>query len=180
MNKRQERALEVFLYVTFAIALVVGVGTTKSDTNFLPTSIEATMTDAEAVIDFGQALANDISQDEFQLQSTISFARGDDRVNAVGRLELFKHSMILRDNPHLILNIIAHADSREPVSISKTLSEKRAAAVYELLVFYGTPREQLIVDSFDDAVLGRVGVGLEDHRAVELQYVSTHTSRVWR
>ena len=165
MNKRQERALEVFLYVTFAIALVEGVGATKSDTNFLSTSVEPTMSDGDSV-HYGQTLTNFNSYEEQELQSMISFATNDDQVNALGRRELVKHATMLMNNPHLILNIIGHADSSELINYNSALGDIRATRVYELLVFYGTPKEQLIVDSTDNTKL-------DEQRCVELQYLST-------
>ncbi|WP_455212207.1 OmpA family protein [Kaarinaea lacus] len=166
MNKRQERALEVFLYVTFAIALVVGVGTTKSDTNFLSPSIESMVGDGDPVIGYGQTLTNFDSYEDMQLQSMISFAANDDKINALGRRELFKHANVLRNNPHLILNITGHSENNESTSYNYMLSEKRAMRVYEMLVLYGTPRDQLIVDSSIESAL-------EEKRCVELQYLTT-------
>ncbi|KPJ94529.1 MAG: hypothetical protein AMJ53_05055 [Gammaproteobacteria bacterium SG8_11] len=171
MNKRQERALEVFLYVTFAIALVVGVGATKSDTSFLSTSMEPTMSDGDASIGYAQTLTDFDPAEDMQLQSMISFSTNDDKINALGRRELLKHAKVLKNNPHLILNIIGHADGGETLGDSAKLSEKRANRVYELLVFYGTPVEQLIADSLDESELDR---------CVELQYLSTHTVSVRR
>ena len=178
MNKRQERALEVFLYVTFAIALVVGVGNTKSDTNFLSTRSDNTLGDL--MIDYGQALSNHDSLDDAQLQSTISFARGDAKINAVGRRELLAHARVLRSNPRLILNIVGRAQSSESAGNVQPISERRATHVYELLVFYGTPKEQLIVDSYDDSSSARDSAAVEENRCVELQYLSIHTASTRR
>ena len=165
MNKRQERALEVFLYVTFAIALVMGVGTTKSDPSFLSTSMEPTMSDGDSV-SYGKTFTTVDSYEDMQLQSIISFAANNDQVNALGRRELIKHATVLTNNPHLILNISGHADSSESVNFNKALGDIRATRVYELLVSYGTPKEQLIVDSVDQNKW-------DEQRCVELQYLST-------
>jgi outer membrane protein OmpA-like peptidoglycan-associated protein len=178
MNKRQERALEVFLFVTFAIAMVVGVGNTKSDTNFLSTSFQNAMGDS--VIDYGQALSGDDSHEDTQLQSMISFARSDAKINALGRIELLKHAKVLRSNPHLILNIVGHAQSSESAGYTQPISEQRATHVYELLVFYGTPKEQLIVDSYDESSPAHDGAVVEENRCVELQYLSTLTASALR
>ena len=171
MSKRQERALEVFLYVTFAIALVVGVGNTKSDTNFLSTNFEETIADS---IDYGQAITNHDSYGEIQLQSIINFASKNDKVNALGRKELLKHATVLKNNPHLILNIVGHADSHGSERFNQVLSDKRATQVYEFLVIYGVPKEQLIIEAYDES--GPDRGNSETNQCVELQYLSTLTT----
>jgi outer membrane protein OmpA-like peptidoglycan-associated protein len=173
MNKRKERALEVFLYVTFAIALFAGVGNTKSDTSIFPINFEFNKGEGDAVLGYQQALQNDDLEEGVELQSRINFVGNNDKVNALGRRELFKHAEVLRTNPHLILNIIARADNRGSAAYHLALSEKRAKQVYELLVFYGTPEEQLIVDVSGDAIPGGYGANIEQNRYVELQYLST-------
>jgi hypothetical protein len=112
MNKRQERALEVFLYVTFAIALIVGVGHSKSDTIFGSSGFKTMLNEDDVLPGNGNAAISHDSREDIQLQSMISFANNDDRVNAIGRRELLKHAGVLKNNPHLILNIIGHADQR--------------------------------------------------------------------
>jgi hypothetical protein len=92
MNKRQERALEVFLYVTFAIALFAGVGNTKSDTSIFPVNFEFTKGQSDAVHGFQNTLPNDDPQQDIELQSRINFFGNNDKVNALGRGELFKGS----------------------------------------------------------------------------------------
>lgn len=171
MNKRQERALEVFLYVTFAIALFAGVGNTKSDTSIFPAHFEMGEYD-NSVLGYHKALTNDDWQEDVQLQSRINFFGNNDKVNALGRRELAKHARVLRSNPHLILNIIGHSDNRGSSSENFTLGEKRAKQVYELLVVYGTPEEQLIVDIDGEFSSVHDGAKREESRYVELQYLN--------
>ena len=173
MNKRQERALEVFLYVTFAIALFAGVGNTKSDTSIFPVNFEFTKGQSDAVHGFQNTLPNDDPQQDIELQSRINFFGNNDKVNALGRGELFKYAKVLRANPHLILNIIARAQSQGSAVSPLVLSVKRAKQVHELLVTYGAPEEQLIVDVSGDASPGGYGADMEQTPYVELQYLST-------
>jgi outer membrane protein OmpA-like peptidoglycan-associated protein len=177
MNKRRERALEVFLYVTFAIALFAGVGSTKSDTIFSSSDVVPTMMGKDAVTTHRLALKNCDSCDYIQLQSMLTFATNDDKVNAIYRMELVKHAKLLKDNPNLILTIVGHADSRGAVSYNQRLSEKRANYVYELLVSYGAPREQLIVDAYGETAPVHDSADFEQNRRVELQYSSTLMTR---
>lgn len=171
MSKRQERALEVFLYVTFAIALFAGVGNTKSDTNIFPEKLKFYLGEAEVMLGHGQATNND-SYEDIQLQSRVSFVGNDDKINALDRSELLKHAKVLRTNPHLILNIIGHTSESGD---NQVIGSIRAKHVYDLLVSYGSPKEQLIVDIgglgsfYDDAQLE------ENH--VELQYLSVSPAK---
>ena len=176
MNKRQERALEVFLFVTFAIALVVGVGSTKGENVLTSVGVDRWVGDVPA--GYAQAFTND--DEDVQLQSVIRFGVNDDTVNAIGRRELLKHANVLRNNPHLILNIIGHADRRGSELRQPALSEKRARQVYELLLAYGAAEEQLIVDPYGESNPVQEAWKLEDKRCVELQYLGTLTARTDR
>lgn len=176
MNKRQERVLEVFLFVTFAIALVVGVGSTKGESGLIATGVDQWL--ADAPVGYAQGLLND--DEDVQLQSVIRFGVNEDTVNALGRRELLLHANVLRNNPHLILNIIGHADRRGSELRQPALSEKRARQVYELLLAYGAAEEQLIVDSYGESNPVQEAWKLEDKRCVELQYLGTLTARTDR
>lgn len=173
MNKRKEQALEVFLYVTFAIALVVGVGNSNGETNLLSASFETNEHVGNAEIEYGQGSTNRDTHEDVQLQSTLTFASGDDKVNALGRLELAKHAKILRDNPYLILTLIGYSGSGNSASYNQRLSEKRATRVYEWLVYYGAPKDQLIVDTYGEVRSTNRG----ENRRVDLQYSSLRMAR---
>jgi peptidoglycan-associated lipoprotein len=169
MNKRQERALELFLFVTFTIALVVGVGYSKSDSGLLLPRFDS-MGESHTLSGYAQEETLTHSGGDMQLQSTISFARDDDKVNAVGRRELHKHAMVLMNNPHLILNIVGHADRRGSELHNQALGEKRAKEVYAWLLTYGASQDQLIVDAYGESSPVKEGASEEENRCVELQY----------
>ena len=180
MNKRQERALEVFLYVTFAIALVVGVGHSNGDAGFLSSGFTTSMSDGDALSAYSRAESNQDTVEDIQLQPMISFASNDDKVNAVGRRELLKHAAVLRDNPQLILNIVGHADRRGSELHHQALSMKRARQVYSLLLTYGAAADQLIVDVYSESSPVRDQAAGEDGRSVQLQYFNTLSTDVNR
>jgi peptidoglycan-associated lipoprotein len=169
MNKRQERALEVFLFVTFTIALAVGVGYSKSDTSFLLSGF-GNMDESHVLSDFAQGAMQTDSREDIQLQSMISFASNDDKVNAVGRRALRKHAMVLMSNPHLILNIVGHADRRGSELLNQALGEKRAREVYAWLLAYGASQDQLIVEAYGESGPVKKEASAEENRCVELQY----------
>ncbi len=161
MNKRQERALEVFLYITFVIALFAAAGNSNGDTGWLSTRPDQTLGEGEPAGGsrrFGAPEAGEA----LPLQAVIRFAANGGSINAIGREELAKHADVLRSNPHLILNITAHAASAS-AGYRQKLVEKRAAQVYRWLVFYGAAREQLIMDNSGELDPAYDGV--------ELQYV---------
>jgi len=83
---------------------------------------------------------------------------------------LKQHALFLTTAPELTLTISGHSDSQGPANYNKTLSEQRARLVYEILVTYGAPTQQLIVDSYGETTPLDLTENQLENRRVELEY----------
>lgn len=203
MNKRRERALEAFLYITFPIALFAGcsgLGNTKTDADLRAADSQSVRTQEDRYIDdwrvpryfgsfdsgkavessdvlTGQDHASETGSSDAgraaeiePLQSVFNFRSNDYNVAPPDREMLAKHAEFLAANPRLLLSIIGYADSRGSARYNKRLSAKRAQQVYELLVSYGAPEKQLIVDANGETGTVNSDIDLAESRRVELLY----------
>lgn len=85
-------------------------------------------------------------------------------------LHLSEHAAFLSANPDATLVISGHADTRGSTLYNEVLSKKRAEAVVEVLLQFGAPQKQLMVQSFgEDAPLNERN-RWDENRRVELEY----------
>ena len=85
--------------------------------------------------------------------------------------ELLKqHAQYLSENKDIKLIVNGHTDSFGPKEYNQFLSKKRAEAVVKLLVEYGAPEDQIVIEgSADDKPL-LSAAHQSEHRRVELDY----------
>lgn len=85
-------------------------------------------------------------------------------------LHLSEHAAFLSANPEATLVISGHADMRGSTLYNEVLSKKRADAVVEVLLQFGAPENQILVQSFgEDAPLNERN-RWDENRRVELDY----------
>lgn len=82
--------------------------------------------------------------------------------------ELKAHAQFLIDHPNFTLTVSGHTDHTGSKAHNQKLSEQRAQFVADILVTYGVPKSQLIVDGYGETV--PVSDKLEENRRVELEY----------
>lgn len=184
MTKIRERALEVFLYVTFPIALFVGcvgAGDFGMDSAFTDVRQYSPFEDEnskqadkasngavyENVILVKQEGIEDILQTS--MQHVLLFPNKKHKLNEEHMRALRKHAQLLIRNPNLIVTICGYWDNEGLERYSDELGRRRAAEVYKQLVALGAPKEQLIVDANDASMSGSSWL---ESRRVELQYYS--------
>lgn len=85
--------------------------------------------------------------------------------------DLKQHARFLQSNPDLTLTINGHADNRGSHAYNEKLSLKRAQEIYKILLSYGAPESQLIVDSYGDASPLHSKENYQENRRVELEYL---------
>jgi len=85
---------------------------------------------------------------------------------------LKQHAEFLLRNPNFTLTISGHTDHIGSESYNQKLSEKRAQFIADILVTYGAPQTQLIVDGYGET-LPVSQDNLEENRRVELEYSQT-------
>ena len=83
---------------------------------------------------------------------------------------LQQHAQYLSENKDIKLKVNGHTDSFGPKEYNRYLSKKRAEAVVKLLVEYGAPEDQIVLEgSADDEPL-LSATHQSEHRRVELDY----------
>jgi len=83
---------------------------------------------------------------------------------------LKQHALFLTTASGLTLTVSGHSDNLGPADYNKSLSHRRAQLVYEILVTYGAPAHQIIVDSYGEAIPRDSANDRQDNRRVELEY----------
>jgi peptidoglycan-associated lipoprotein len=85
---------------------------------------------------------------------------------------LKQHAEFLLHNPNFSLTVNGHTDSTGSSAYNQKLSEQRAQFVADILVTFGAPQAQLIVDGYGETVPVSRNK-LEENRRVELEYTQT-------
>jgi len=101
----------------------------------------------------------------------INFDTDKTNVDNAYLAELKQHALFLKAHPDLALAISGHADNRGSHAYNEKLSLKRAQEIYKLLLSYGVPESQLIVDSYGDASPLHSQGNYQENRRVELEYL---------
>jgi peptidoglycan-associated lipoprotein len=86
------------------------------------------------------------------------------------QMTLKQHAEYLKANPDITLVINGHADIRGAEDYNQALSEKRAKAVFDLLVNLGVSQSQLKTFSFGEKTPLRDEDNWDENRRVELEY----------
>ena len=86
------------------------------------------------------------------------------------QMTLKQHAEYLKANPDMILVINGHADIRGTEDYNQTLSEKRAKAVFDLLVNLGVSQKQLKTFGFGEKAPLHDEDNWDENRRVELDY----------
>ena len=85
--------------------------------------------------------------------------------------ELLKqHAQYLSENQDINLKVNGHTDSFGPKEYNQYLSQKRAEAVVKLLVEYGAPENQIMLEGNADEEPLVSAAHQSEHRRVELDY----------
>ncbi|NNF97308.1 MAG: OmpA family protein [Halobacteria archaeon] len=85
--------------------------------------------------------------------------------------ELLKHhAQYLSENQDMKLKVNGHTDSFGPKEYNQYLSKKRAEAVAKLLVGYGAPEDQIMIEGNADEEPLISATHHSEHRRVELDY----------
>lgn len=101
---------------------------------------------------------------------SINFAVNTAEFDAAYLTALQAHAEFLGDNPALTLTVSGHTDSSGSVEYNKMLSKRRALNVYYVLLSYGAPEAQLIMDAFGESSPLNNESRLQENRRVELEY----------
>ena len=102
--------------------------------------------------------------------SIVNFASAETNIDENYLQVLNQHASFLADNPNLTLTISGHADSIGSEESNLHLSEERAVNVYHILLSYGAPESQLIIDAFGESSPLNDIKNREENRRVELEY----------
>ena len=86
------------------------------------------------------------------------------------QMTLKQHAEYLKANPDMILVINGHADIRGTEDYNQVLSEKRAKAVFDLLVHLGVSQDQLKTFGFGEKAPLHDEDNWDENRRVELDY----------
>lgn len=86
---------------------------------------------------------------------------------------LEQHARFLKANPGLTLTISGHSDKRGSNEYNEKLSLQRAQSVYDILLSYGVPDDQLIVDSYGETSPLHSENNYQENRRVELEYLDS-------
>lgn len=102
--------------------------------------------------------------------SIINFASGDTDIDLSYLVSLQEHAKFLSQHPGLLLTVSGHSDSIGSEQTNMKLSEERATNVYNILLSYGAPAAQLVVDSFGETSPLNDEGNYQENRRVELEY----------
>ena len=103
-------------------------------------------------------------------EQLIGFSFDQAEVNEQYHELLKQHAQYLSENKDIKLKVNGHTDSFGPKEYNQYLSKKRAEAVVKLLVEYGAPEDQIVIEgSADDEPL-LSAAHQSEHRRVELDY----------
>jgi outer membrane protein OmpA-like peptidoglycan-associated protein len=110
------------------------------------------------------------SEPELQI---INFAMDKTDVADSYMAALEQHARFLKANPGLTLTVSGHTDSRGSADYNEKLSLKRAQEVYNILLSFGAPESQLIVDAYGETSPLHTVDNFNENRRVELQYLDS-------
>ena len=83
------------------------------------------------------------------------------------------HAVFLLENPEFNLTVSGHTDHTGSAEYNQVLSEQRAQLVMDILMTYGAPSSQIMLQGYGETVpLNNVN-NLEENRRVELEYSRT-------
>lgn len=107
---------------------------------------------------------------EFPHKSVFHFETGVYNINAQDLDALQEHAMFLHNNPQFNLTVNGHTDRTGSAEFNQVLSVQRAELVKEILMAYGAPESQIMVDGYGETVPVSSVDNLEENRRVELEY----------
>jgi len=100
---------------------------------------------------------------------TYRFDSDDYNIAAADMDSLKEHAEFLLRNPNFALTLSGHTDHTGAEDYNQKLSEQRAQLVADVLLTYGAPKSQLIVDGYGETVPVSQD-SLKANRRVELEY----------
>lgn len=103
---------------------------------------------------------------------TYSFDSDDYNIATDDLGSLKEHAEFLLRNPNFTLTLSGHTDHTGTHDHNQKLSEQRAQLVADVLLTYGAPKSQLIVDGYGETVPVSQD-SLDENRRVELEYSQT-------
>jgi outer membrane protein OmpA-like peptidoglycan-associated protein len=103
-------------------------------------------------------------------ESLIGFGFDQAEVDAQYHELLKQHAQYLSENKDIKLKVNGHTDSFGPKEYNQYLSQKRAEAVARLLVEYGAPEDQIVLEGNADDEPLLSAAHQSEHRRVELDY----------
>jgi len=103
---------------------------------------------------------------------TYRFDSEDYNIAANDMDSLKEHAEFLLRNPNFTLTLSGHTDHTGTEDYNQKLSEQRAQLVADVLLTYGAPKTQLIIDGYGETVPVSQD-SLEENRRVELEYSQT-------
>lgn len=81
-----------------------------------------------------------------------------------------QHALFIKNHPGLMVTVSGHADGTGSAFYNEVISEKRALAIYKLLVDSGVSRSQLLIESYGEALPLYNEEQHGQNRRVELKY----------
>jgi len=103
---------------------------------------------------------------------TYRFDSDDYNIATDDLTNLKEHAEFLLRNPNFTLTLSGHTDHTGSEDYNQKLSEQRAQLVADVLLTYGAPKSQLIVDGYGETIPVSQD-NLEENRRVELEYSQT-------
>ena len=103
-------------------------------------------------------------------ESLIGFGFDRSEVDEQFHELLKQHAQYLSENKDIKLKVTGHTDSFGPKEYNQYLSKKRAEAVAKLLVEYGAPEDQIVLEGNADDEPLLTAAHQREHRRVELDY----------
>ncbi|WP_455206584.1 OmpA family protein [Kaarinaea lacus] len=103
---------------------------------------------------------------------TFRFDNNDYNIATEDMATLKQHAEFLLHNPNFTLTISGHTDHIGSESYNQKLSEQRAQFVADVLITFGAPQSQLIVDGYGETIPVSQEK-LDENRRVELEYSQT-------
>jgi len=105
------------------------------ETTTVESTIKSNSTDAQ--LKSGQPISN-----------IVNFNFDKFKISDVGKSLIQQHAEYLIKNPSYVLTVNGHSDYRGPEIYNEKLSLRRANSVASLLISFGAPESQIIVNSF--------------------------------
>ena len=106
----------------------------------------------------------------FPHRSVFHYSTGMYNINAKDLDALQEHALFLQNHPQFNLTVSGHTDRTGSAEYNQVLSVQRAELVKEILMTYGAPETQIMVDGYGETVPVTSANNLEENRRVELEY----------